>query len=56
MSPGNGLSVGRFKLFLWERIDCGRLILFVGGFEYHMNICKFENDCIIGVEKNDCKL
>ena len=25
-------------LFLWERIDCGRLILFVGGFKYHMKI------------------
>ena len=33
---GNRVIVGGFNPVLWERINCGRLIWFVGGFKYNM--------------------
>ena len=38
------LIVGGFNPFLWERINCGRLILFVGGFKYNIGLPGSNNE------------
>ena len=50
--------MGGFYCFLWERINCGRLIWFVGGFKYNIfkngNLNFFQRCCHQSGKEHSC--